>query len=242
MSHSSAEPHRPLDDLSDQDLLKRAEQGDSTAFELIVRRHNQALFRAARGILDDEGYAQEALQNAYLNAFTHMASFQGRACLKTWLTQIVINQAISIKRRQRPLLSLDEKLAVIHPIHPIHPEETQMALHVVDPRTPEAAVSQEQTKRLLETAIRRLPETYRSVFMLRAVEGMSVADSVVCLQLTEAVIKKRLSRARAMLRKYLTQPLEHQVSEAFEFAGKRCDAVTEHVMAELARRGMIKPN
>lgn len=238
MPCSAINPNTSLIDMSEEALVKRARQGDGAAFELIVRRHNQALFRAARGVLDDEGRAQEAVQEAYLNAFTHLDSYRGRASLKTWLTRIAVNQALSIKRRQRPVVSLDEKVAFLHSKQS---EEGGMASYIADKDTPEMAVNRQEMKHLLETAIRRLPEIYRSVFMLRAVEGMSVADSAFCLDINEALVKKRLSRARKLLRLDLSQLLEVQASEVFEFGGKHCDAVTSHVMSELVRREMIKP-
>ncbi|SDZ98426.1 RNA polymerase sigma factor [Microbulbifer marinus] len=238
MTDSAADPREPLTDLSDADLVERARRGDGPAFELIVRRHNQALFRAARAVLDDEDQAQEAVQEAYLNAFTHLDSYQGRASLKTWLIRIAVNQAISIKRRQRPVVSLDEKIAVLQSKQS---EEDGMASFIADQHTPETAADRQEMQHLLELAIRRLPEIYRSVFMLRAVEGLSVADSAFCLDINEALVKKRLSRARDLLRQDLAQRMEARASDAFEFAGKRCDAVTAHVMAELARQGMTQP-
>ncbi|MGO4999131.1 RNA polymerase sigma factor [Oceanisphaera sp. W20_SRM_FM3] len=244
MSRSKAEAPMPLVELTDANLLARARLGDGAAFELIVRRHNRALFRAARGVLDDESRAQEAVQEAYFSAFKHMDSYQERASLKTWLTRIVVNQAISIQRRQHSEVSLDEKVIFLAYSQSaggqtMAPMDGHCSYGGSSP--PEMAASQQEMKHLLEAAIRRLPETYRSVFMLRAVEGMSVIDSAFCLGLSENVVKKRLSRARVMLRKDLEQQAKSQASDTFEFAGKHCDAVTAHVMAELTRWGMIKP-
>jgi len=239
MAYSAAEPYGRLANLDDFGLVEKARQGDNTAFELIVRRHNQALFRAARGILDNDSCAQEAMQEAYLNAVSHLNSYEGRASLKTWLTRIVINQAINIKRRQRPTISLEDNIAFLHGKQP---EEHAMASGMTEDKTPEAVANQQELKHLLEIAIRRLPDIYRGVFILRVVEGMSVADSAFGLNISEALVKKRLSRARGLLRRDLRQLLEAQVSETFEFAGKHCDAVTSHVMTELARRKMIKPD
>lgn len=238
MIYSTAKPCELLANLDDVSLTERARQGDGAAFELIVRRHNQALFRAARGILDDDLCAQEAMQEAYLNAFLYMNSYEGRASLKTWLTRIVVNQAISIKRRQRPTISLEDNIAFLYGNRP---EEFAMASDITEGKTPEAIANQQEAKHLLETAIQRLPEIYRSVFMLREVEGLSVADSAFSLGISETLVKKRLSRARDMLRQDLALRMEAQACEAFEFAGKLCDAVTYHVMAELTRRGITKP-
>lgn len=239
MTRSKAAASTPLVELTDSRLLARARLGEGAAFELIVRRYNRALFRAARGVLNDEGWAQEAVQEAYLSAFKNMDSYRGCASLKTWLTRIVVNQAISIKRRQRPEVSLDDNVTFLHCRQL---DENQNITNMACQHTPEVVVSQQEIKHLLEAAIRRLPETYRSVFMLRAVEGMSVLDSAFCLELSEDVVKKRLSRARDMLRKDLMQRVENKASDTFEFAGKRCDAVTAHVITELTRRGMIRPD
>jgi len=237
MSDSVATPDELLADLSDSRLVVRARQGDGAAFELIVRRYNQALFRAARGVLNDEGLAQEVVQEAYLKAFTNLDSFQKRATLKTWLTRIVVNQAISIKRRQHPAASLDGKIAFLHSNSP---EGGGMVSHIASNSTPETEAGRQEVKYLLEAAIRRLPEIYRCVFMFREVEGMSVADTAFCLGINKVLVKKRLSRAREMLREELIRRMESEVSGIFEFAGKRCDAVTVNVMAELTRRGMVK--
>lgn len=237
MTNSGADSDESPAELPDAGLVERARQGDGTAFELIVRRHNQALFRAARGVINDEGLAQEVIQEAYLRAFTHLDTFQGRASLKTWLTRIVVNQAISFKRRQRPVVPLDEK--VTH-LHSNQPEGDEMASDIADHSTPETEASQQEMKHLLEAAIQRLPEIYRSIIMLRDVEGLSVADSAFCLDISEVLVKKRLSRARERLRQDLARRMEFQVSEVFKFAGKRCDAITAHVMTELTRRGMTK--
>ncbi|MBO1518615.1 RNA polymerase sigma factor [Oceanisphaera pacifica] len=238
MSYPKNKVPVPLIKLTDVCLLERAQRGEGAAFELIVRRHNRSLFRAARGVLRDEGWAQEAVQEAYLSAFKNMDSYQGRASLKTWLTRIVINQAISIKRRQRPEVSLDENVIQLNSPQS---EQSQAVSNMSDSHTPEAAVNQQEAKTFLEAAIRRLPENYRSVFMLRVVEEMSVVDSAYCLGITEAAVKKRLSRARAMLRTDLIQQAESQVTDTFEFAGKRCDAVTAHVMTELVCLGIVRP-
>lgn len=209
-------------------------RGDEAAFELIVRRHNQAMFRAARGVLDDADLAQEAVQEAYLNAFIHLGSFEERASLKTWLTRIAVNQAIDCKRRQRPTVSLDENVTYLHR-HTF--EREGMAPRTVDRSTPEIEAAGQEMRQLLEAVIQRLPEIYRCVFILRDVEGLSVADSAFCLDINEALVRKRLSRAREMLRESLLREMETGVSEVFGFAGKRCDAVTARVMARLQRRG-----
>ncbi|WP_417878820.1 RNA polymerase sigma factor [Vibrio sp.] len=235
MTNSSIQSSPILADLKDINLIKRAHSGDAAAFELIVRNHNRGLFRAARGVLNDEEQAQEAVQEAYIKAFKNLSSYEGRASLKTWLTRIVVNQAISIKRKQHSDVLFDDNVIAFHS----ESEHKKTVTTMSEKLTPEAIASQQEMKCLLEAAIRRLPEGYRSVFMLRAVEGISVSDSAYCLDLTEDVIKKRLSRAKDMLRNDLVQQLENQAADTFEFAGKRCEAVTLFVMTELTRLGMV---
>lgn len=230
MTDQATNPDNAPSEVSDTHLAALAQQGDGTAFELIVRRYNQVLFRAARAVLNDPELAQEAVQEAYLSAFTHLDSFQGRASLKTWLARIVINQAISIKRRLRPAVSLTDKLTVLHDRPSPSPRST-----------PENEASRCEIKAHLEAAVQRLPEIYRCVFMLRDVEELSVAESAYCLNISEALVRKRLSRAREMLSRELMKSMQTSATRIFEFAGARCDAVTAYVMAELARRRMLRP-
>lgn len=237
MAISSDKADKPIAVLSDQDLVDRALQRDRVAFELIVRRHNQALFRAARGVLNDEQQAQDVVQEAYIKAFTRLESFKERATLKTWLTRIVVNQAIDFKRRRQPDQSMDENVLLFHNRLS---EGGDMAGQIVDHSTPESETANQELKILLETATRRLPEIYRCVFILREVEGLSVADCAFCLGINQTLVKKRLSRARRMLREDLLETIEPTVSDIFEFAGSRCDSVTSYVMAELAIRGMVE--
>jgi len=228
--------HPPAaEDPSDADLVARARAGEPAAFEAIVRRNNRLLFRAARGVVDDDAEAQDVVQEAYLRAFTHLDTFQGDAALRTWLTRIAINVAVSTRRKQRHVVPLDDTLA------DAAPQETDMRFRHFDPETPEAAADRHQMRDLLQTAIERLPDTYRSVFMLRTVEDMSVEDTAFCLGVSRDVIKTRQSRARAMLRQTLAAQMEPYMRGTFEFAGARCDAVAAHVMAELGRRGLLRP-
>ena len=228
-----------LASLSDIDLVARARTGDGAAFELIVRRHNQALFRAALGVVGDESLAQEVIQEAYLKAFTRLDSFEERASLKTWLTRIVVNQAIDFQRHIHAKAPLQSKVS---DIFGDSYDGSGMASQIIDHYSPEAEVGRQDMKILLEDATKRLAEIYRSVFVLRDIEGLSVAESAYCLGISEDLVKKRLSRAREMLRKDILQKVQAETSDIFEFAGKRCDVVTANVMAELMAKGMIKEN
>lgn len=222
--------------IPDDVLVERAKRGDGLAFELIVRRYNRALFRAARGVLNDEDLAQDVVQEAYLNAFKKLDTYKGQASFKTWLTRIAVNQAITVKRRQHNVISL---FSEINPLASKNFEEDNVTPQISDENSPETEASHQQLKYILETAIKRLPEIYRSVFILRDVDGLSIADSSYCLNINEALVKKRLSRAREMLRKDLTREMEVYLSDIFEFAGARCDVITMSVMAELTHLRII---
>jgi RNA polymerase sigma factor (sigma-70 family) len=222
---------------SDLDLTLRARGGDAAAFELIMRRHNRLLFRAARGIVADDAEAQDVVQDAYLRAFTRLDSYRGDAALGTWLARIAINVALDVQRRKGRTVPIDESPEM---------NDEPAAEHVmpfVDTRNegPDTAAERGQLRALLQSAIERLPPIYRSVFILRAVEEKSVEETAFCLGVSEDVVKTRYLRARALLRDALGVQLEAHASEAFAFAGARCDAVVNHVIAALHEQGFIRP-
>jgi RNA polymerase sigma-70 factor (ECF subfamily) len=225
-----------LSELSELELVNRADRGDGVAFELIIRRHNQALFRAAMGILADEQQAQDAVQEGYLKAFARLSSFKARSSLKTWLTRIVVNQAIDQKRRITLVMPAADNVVLFHS----QPSDGEPMDHkTIDHTGPEAETSRQELKALLEKATQGLPDKYRSVFMLRDVEGLSTVEAAYCLGVNKAVIKKRLSRARAMLRQVLVKQMASCTSDLFEFDGRRCDLITQHVMGELNQQNKI---
>jgi RNA polymerase sigma-70 factor (ECF subfamily) len=222
---------------SDLDLTLRARGGDAAAFELIMRRHNRLLFRAARGIVADDAEAQDVVQDAYLRAFTSLDSYRGDAALGTWLTRIAINVALDVQRRKGRTVPIDESPEM---------NDEPAAEHLmtfVDTRNegPDAAAERGQLRALLQAAIERLPPIYRSVFILRAVEEKSVEETAFCLGVSEDVVKTRYLRGRALLRDALGAQLEAHASEVFAFAGARCDAVVNHVIAALHAQGLIRP-
>jgi RNA polymerase sigma-70 factor (ECF subfamily) len=221
---------------ADAELVARARAGDAAAFEAIVRHNNRRLFRAARGVMDDDDEAQDVVQEAYLQAFTHLDSFRGDAALATWLTRIAINVALGMRRRQGRTIELQDDAI------PDTPEqETAMpSPYSARRESPDAAAERGQLRDLLQAAIEHLPDMYRSVFMLRAVEDMSVEDTAFCLGVSRDVVKTRLLRARSLLRRALAAQMEPYLHSTFEFAGARCDAVAGHVLAELRRRGLLR--
>jgi RNA polymerase sigma-70 factor (ECF subfamily) len=222
---------------SDVDLTLRARGGDAAAFELIMRRHNRLLFRAARGIVADDAEAQDVVQDAYLRAFTSLDSYRGDAALGTWLARIAINVALDVQRRKGRTVPIDES--------PEMNDEpaAEHAMSFADTRNegPDTAAERGQLRALLQAAIERLPPIYRSVFILRAVEEKSVEETAFCLGVSEDVVKTRYLRGRALLRDALGAQLEAHASEVFAFAGARCDAVVNHVIAALHAQGLIRP-
>ena len=221
---------------SDVQLALSAAAGNATAFETIVRRHNRLLFRTARGIVADDAEAQDVVQETYLRAFTNLHAFRGDSALGTWLARIAINVALTTQRKKGRLVQLDVRGG-----EDDAPElEDAMPAQTTDSDAPDAAAHRHEIRELLQAAIGELPPIYRSVFMLRAVEELSVQETAFCLGVSEDVVKTRFLRARAMLRERLALRVEASAAETFAFAGERCDAVLAHVMAELVRRGLVR--
>ncbi|MBL8287298.1 MAG: RNA polymerase sigma factor [Rubrivivax sp.] len=232
-----------VDDSSDPALVQRACAGDAAAFELIMRRHNRRLFRAARGIVDDSAEAQDVVQEAYLRAFTRLSSYRAESALGTWLTRIAVNAALDAVRARGRIVLLearpDEGSEAMH-----HDENTPEAPGAPGalpaPDAPDALAERGQLRALLEAAIGRLPPLYRTVFMLRAVEELSVDETARCLGVSADVVKTRYLRARSLLRDTLGAQIEAHTTESFAFAGPRCDAVVGNVLAALRTRGLVR--
>ncbi len=219
----------PPDSAPDFELATRAARGDTSAFECIMRRHNQLLFRTARSILRSDDEAQDALQEAYLRAWRAIGAFREEARLSTWLARIVINEALGrLRRRDAVVIPLDAS--------PEGSGDLAEAGVPDDPASePERAAMREEIGLLIERRIDRLPDAYRTVFVLRAVEEMSVADTAQALALTEATVRTRFLRARSMLREHLSRDIDMAVDGAFSFDGARCDCIVAGVLARLPR-------
>lgn len=215
---------------SDRELAARAAQGDAPAFECIMRRHNQLLFRTARSILKSDEETEDALQDAYLRAWRAIGSFRDDAQLSTWLVRIVINEALGrLRRRGAQVIPLDGAAA------PGFDEDEPESAAADDPdKQPERHAMREELRRLMERRIDRLPDAYRTVFMLRAVEEMSVEETAAALALPEATVRTRFFRARSLLREGLSRDIDVAVGDAFSFDGTRCDRIVARVLASLA--------
>ena len=212
---------------SDTELAGRIAARDVAAVRLVTGRNNQRLFRAAWSILKDRSEAEEAVQDGYLKAFNAIGTFAGRSSLSTWLTRIVVNEALDRRRRaQRSRLLNQESVLVLEEYR-----EKLMAGSIT--HSPEKVLMRRQIAKLLETAIGRLPDALRPVFVLREIEGLSVEDTAEALQIPEATVKTRLFRARRRLQKELDPELCDALSETFAFAGADCEALTNRVLARL---------
>ena len=210
---------------SDNDLVSRILSGEHALFELVMRRHNQQLYRAARAVMGDEAEVEDILQQSYLNAFAHLHQFEARARLATWLTRIVINEAYARRKlRQRmPAPSPDSTSDAQRRL-----EEIQCAQP-----SPEQQAYAGELSRELERAVDDLPEQYRIVFVLRDVEGMSTAEAGSALALGDEAVKTRLHRARVMLRQAVVARIGKAAVAPFQFHASRCDRVVAGVMRRL---------
>lgn len=215
--------------LSDVELASRIELGDTRAFELMMRRHNRLLYRTARSILRDDAEAEDCLQEAYLQAFRSISGFRAEAKLSTWLTRIVINQALARLRRDKTRdarVSLDNVLDIDGRVDGV--EATQS-----NPAQPDAAVLREELRRLLERHIDRLPTAFRTVFVLRALEELSVEETATMLGIPDATVRTRFFRARGLLRETLEGQVDAALADAFAFEGGRCDRIVATVLHRL---------
>ncbi|MCC7123773.1 MAG: RNA polymerase sigma factor [Acidobacteria bacterium] len=222
-TQSSSDSTVTLSSLPDDDLVRRVRAGDGACFAVLVRRYNQRLFRTARSIVRDDDEAEDVIQQAYVNAYLHLDQFAERAQFSTWLTRIAIHEAWSRVRRQGRLRQLD----------PADDEGQRMTLFTSPAQDPEARAYGRELAALMEHAIAALPEMFRTVFMLRDVEGLSTQETAACLGLNEITVKTRLHRARGRLRRTLTATVGASAASAFQFDGARCDRVVATVMTRL---------
>ena len=221
-SDKAIQPGR-LEDLDDASLVERAHRRDGAAFWLIMKRHNQRLYRVARAVLDDDAEAEDVVQETYIRAFTHLSEFRAEARLSTWLTRIALNEALGRRRQRRSTVDLKAIEAMAAPF----------SAHELDP---EQAAALADIRRLLERAISGLPEHYRIVFVMRDVEEMSIEETAHLLGLRPQTVSTRLHRARKLLRQALQDKVAGVFTDTFLFAGARCDRLTQAVLDRLAVR------
>ncbi len=197
----------------DESIVQRVLAGERELYEVLVRRHNERLYRAARAILRAENEVEDVMQEAYVQAFAHLAQFRAESRFSTWLTRIAVHEAFARRRRAQRQMEVEEPVTVI---------------------TPEDQAGTREVATLLERAIDALPDTFREVLVLRTVEDMSVADTAAVLDIPEDTVKTRLFRARNLLREAIADRAIETAPEAFEFHAPRCNRIAEIVMERIA--------
>jgi RNA polymerase sigma-70 factor (ECF subfamily) len=209
--------------LADEILVDRARRKEALAFELLMRRHNQRVYRVVRSVLRSPAEIEDVMQQAYVSAFTHLDQFTGAARWSTWLCRIALNEALARLRQQGRFVSIDSMA------------QDAMAISGKTQDTdPERMAADREFTRLVAADIDRLPDIYRTVLIMREVEGMSTADTAAVLDVEEDVVKTRLLRARAALRGTFEKRIGEQIGEVFSFGNERCDRLVVAVLARIA--------
>jgi len=207
--------------IPDAAIVARVLTGDSALFELLMRRYNRLLFRLARGIVRDDDEARDVVQAAYVHAYYHLDQFRGPANFKAWLARIAVNEALGRVRRAPAIVEAEQHVLALPDLVQIEPED---------------AASSHDLLRILQSAIDRLPEEFRQVFMLRGVEQLSIAETAELLDIKAATVKTRFHRARLMLQELLQRKLDDVVRDTFPLGGQRCDAIVAVVLAQIRRQ------
>ena len=211
--------------LSDDEVVARVRDGETSLFELLMRRYNQRLFRTIRCVIVTDEGAEDVLQEAWVRAFEHLGQFAGNAAFATWLTKIALYEAYGRVRKGRRFTALENDDGEIM---------AEARLGVTDLDDPEKQALRAELGQALQSAVERLPETYRTVFVLREVERLSTLETAQCLSLSEEAVKTRLHRSRALLRRDLELRMGPALSEVHAFLGDRCDRVVGAVMERIA--------
>jgi len=214
--------------LTDEQVVERVLAGDTSLFEVIMRRYNQRLYRAARAITRSDSEAEDVLQDTYVRAFQHLRQYRGESAFGAWLTRIAVNEAIARLRASKKF-------------EPFEDAEGEVVHMSSQDRNPEQSAADSETRALLEQAVERLPDNYRVVYMLREVEELSTAETAEVLEASEENVKVRLHRARALLRKQLYATVGKNAREAFTFQAMRCDRVVRNVFARLQQLEITAP-
>lgn len=212
---------------TETELVARSISGDTHAFEAIMRRHNRLLFRTARSIVKNDAEAEDVLQDAYLRAWQALAGFRADAKLSTWLVRIVANEALGrLRRKSADIIPLE---AVMNT--PDSHLQASLVAEIAD--SPEYQTERTLLRKILESRIDMLPDSFRSVFMLRAVEEMEVSEVAQALGIPEATVRTRYFRARGLLCEGLASAVDETLLDAFAFDGARCDRIVAAVLERL---------
>lgn len=209
--------------ISDNEIIKRVLSGEKELFEILLRRHNQTLYRIIRSYLGNKNEIEDVMQDVWLNSWKNLHQFRQEASFSTWLIRIAINQALSLIR--------ENQKTTHHAMERDVNADNISRLKTSSRMNPENKTIRYETRRLLEQAIDRLPNKYRSVYMLREVEEMSTGETAVCLQISESNVKVRLHRSRLLLKDYLMDMMDDE--DLFEFGNSRCDNLVDAVMERI---------
>lgn len=215
-----------VEKLTDTELIERTRSGDMQALEALMRRHNRTLYRTARAILRDDAEAEDAVQEAYFQAYKALGRFRGESKLSTWLVRIVANEALMRRRKAA-------RKAVVVPMEGATSDPQLEDLMSEEPG-PEHDALRGEMRRLLENRIDALPDGYRAVFVLRALEELTVEETASALDIPEATVRTRYFRARGLLRESLARDIDRSLEQAFGFAGERCDRIVARVLERIA--------
>lgn len=217
MSEAVPSPERAVPATpTDEQIVARVRAGDVALYELLMRRHNRAVYRAIRSLLRDEDEVEDVMQQAYLSAYARLDQFRGDARFGTWLVAVALNEARQRLRKAKLRAVADEEGPAPRPA-----------------ASPESEVAMREVVELIEREVERLPEGHRTVFLLREVEGLDTAETAAALGVSEDVVKTRLHRARALLRARLAADVDRAAPHAFPFDARRCDRVVAAVRARL---------
>lgn len=206
------------DNIPDKEVIGRVLAGETNLYAILVRRYNQRLYRVAKSIVNDEAEAEDAMQVAYIKAFENLKKFEHKSAFSTWLIRILINECLLHAKKRTQSLAMNDDMI----------ENELHRRFVGNVQTPLTSVVNTELKQVLENAICQLPEKYKTVFVMRELENMSVAETQECLNITEVSVKVRLNRAKAMLRNSITSLYKKE--DILDFHLTRCNRMTENVM------------
>lgn len=215
--------------LTDIDIVRRVRAGESALFEILMRRHNQRVYRVVRAVVKEEADVEDVMQQAYINVFTHLHQFEERSLFSTWLIRIALHEAFARRRKAQRTESMTRIESDVD-----NRGEFMDTLTSPQP-DPERQAYAGELQRVLEAAVDSLPESYRTVFMLRDIEGLSTSETGEGLGLGDEAVKTRLHRARAMIRRAVTVQIGEVATAAFQFHAPRCDRVVSAVLASVSR-------
>jgi len=206
--------------LPDEAAIELIRSGNTAAYEIIMRRYNQRLFRISRSILSDNDAAQDAVQQAYISAYYQLDSYTHTGSMGAWLSRITINEALMIKRKP------DNR--IVDSIDTLDNDSLAQTLN-----SPATTHANKELATLIETAVEKLPDDFRYVFVLRAIQQLSTRETAECLSINEATVKTRYHRARNLMQSTLNQHIEQTGMHVYEFAGQRCDHIVSSVLKHL---------